>query len=271
MAVEVTSASTASTRQQIDSLSRCSASSGAPTEWDPASLASQLRLSITATMQTYTTISCFLCALSVVVYVETPEKSRCELMDLDSFATAMGVVAWAAIAMFTAAIGLSILVVFDIDGVPDELLLLHLKQSVGLYNLPLISLISGLALNIVAFVIDAGLRLGCNVIGGLSVLAGLCFILVVGMFFYLRRRRQRLNRYSPGSQTRLYGISWLATYIDRVPAKLRGVEQLRMVALTATTNDLHNMERTTAQSTPKNAQIVPQPAHQPVEQMNAAL
>ena len=185
---------------------------------DRLALAASLRVSITSSMQTFMTAAAFLAALSAVVLVELPDESKCEDLPYPEWAEYQGVFSWLGLSMLVTDLFAAMLVVIDIDGVPDDLLLDHAYCSTWLHNMPVHLLVLGITFNTLAFIIDSGLRHGCRHLHLNGAISAGCYVLVFGSFCYMRHRRKALRH---DARYQHVGHAWLATYADRLPEKER--------------------------------------------------
>jgi hypothetical protein len=114
-------------------------------------------------------------------------------------------------------------IIADLDGVPQKYLFQHLQQTSVriIYQLPQLSMTSGVVFLAVGYSLDVGERSGCEFLY-FGCLAASAFLSLVGMLFWsLKRARKRLRRdcvegNDDCSNDLVLGRYYIATWRDRL-------------------------------------------------------
>jgi len=176
-----------------------------------------LRTNISINQQNLCLISGFMCSLAGAVYTNPPEEGLC-LGDTGVIATS--VIQWFAMGFFFLTICGSVLLASDIDGVPDILLVAHLKEIEHIFGCVTICTAVGMWLIAIGYGIDIGERNGClmTVLGLAS--APVFPAIVTALFYYLRSKRLRLlkaHNQNLGKKNRFRKFRRCTTWMDRIP------------------------------------------------------
>ena len=126
----------------------------------------------------------------------------------------------------------TILLLADVDGVPDYLLLAHLRSVRFVHSLPTIFAYLGIWTSLFAYMIDITERLGCHHgVTGL-IICGSGLGLSAFLWWVLRRARRRLSERQRKFRTEEeqeemtfdfhLGRAWFTTWADRVPKRIGG-------------------------------------------------
>ena len=183
-----------------------------------ASAVAELRGMIRSQMTNAGILASFLCALANAIYVEPPAVPHClGRRGLD----VVLVIEWIAMGCFFVTIMTSVVLSSDVDGVPDDMLHLHLcRASVQyLHALPQFMTLMGTLFLAIGYGLDIGERLGCFWTW-MGIGAAMGFVtLVIAIGALARSFRQELNTDEPaaaGQQTRrALGVSIFTTWVDR--------------------------------------------------------
>lgn len=128
----------------------------------------QLRESINAALQNNALVASFLTGLSSMIYAEPPGEHLCwyNASDPDRqpeddpyyINNILRDFAYVSICCFIMSVVLSILLATDLDGVPDHLLLVHLKNVRFIHSLPMFATMLGTTVMAMGYGIDLGTR-----------------------------------------------------------------------------------------------------------------
>ena len=182
---------------------------------------SGLRQSINGHLLNVGVLSAFMSSLAASVYVGMPQSPQCLGADAVKVAVTLQ---WFSMGSFFLAITATVLLASDLAGVPDLLLIEHLRGSLLEQALPSVLAGCGLWLMAIGYGIDLGERNGCawSVVG--IGAAPLFPAVVSGFLFYLRSKRRRLNKLLTSRQSSAHpvrlGGSLFNTWYDCVPRRV---------------------------------------------------
>jgi len=165
--------------------------------------------------------ACFLVALAGQIYIESPqiEDAICESwlwkhkVHLICEFTSMG--------CFFASIMLAMALQLDVDGVPDRVLILHLKSTRTIHKICQVSTYVGVIFMAAGYAIDLTERTGCD----FAYYAWACasffvFFSAIAPLFYLRRKRRALKSLISGKYPEIphsLGSSVLVPFYEIIP------------------------------------------------------
>ena len=200
-----------------------------------------LRDTINASLQNNAMIASFLTGLSAIIYTDPSEEHHCfynasdpdrQFTDdpytinhyiLDAAYFSMG--------CFIVSVVLSILLATDLDGVPDHLLLVHLKAVRFFHALPMAATTLGTAVMAVGYGIDLGERNGCLHMYVAITMVSLLVLSYIFLQLRLRQHRRNLNRYLNNSEAEeLMRSDDHPSFGGKAKAKRRK-QELRLVSL----------------------------------------
>jgi len=155
-------------------------------------------------------LSAFMCALANGIYVNPPEDPKCRG---DSGVKTIYIIEWVSMGCFFLVIILTVILASDMDGVPDYLLLRHLKTNLMLYTLPQPFLYVGLMLLACGYGVDLDERIGCPTFR-FGTVAAPCFpLLTFAILKYAQGCRRKTGVSFPAVRTHL-GVSVFSTWSD---------------------------------------------------------
>ena len=189
-------------RSSPPSLPRPNQSPTATTEAPPANAVAlaashgiELRATVHNGLQNVGIVAAFMTALAGQIYSNVPQLDAGNSGCFGAVAVqVMLTLEWFAMGCFFATIGMSIVLALDIDGVPDRMLPLHLRQTSFCFALPYAFTALGMVLMPAGYGIDLGERTGScyfTIIGCISCSLFPVFVLVV--LIWLRRKRKQLS------------------------------------------------------------------------------
>lgn len=145
-----------------------------------------------------------------------PEGGLCYGPDM---VRASHVLFWVSLGWFFLCVSSSLVIVADLHGVPQRLILEHLKNKYVrfIYQVPEISIIGGVVFLAAGYTVDIGERAGCYFLY-CGMIAAPGFVGSVGLLFYvLRNDRRRLNSMlDTDIDDEPLGRSLIATWRDRL-------------------------------------------------------
>lgn len=200
-----------------------STTSGKTFDWKPELVAQELRDSINSSMVNVGVLAALMLALAGAIYTDpAPIPGKCigEPIQLAEM-----VIVWMAMGMFFFATIGAMVLYMDVEGVPTNMMLLHLSSKVQMafYCLPHLSTALGIFLTALAYGIDIGERGGCPfLIFGLIAAPMFVFAIYLLWKFGRDRRKKLIKKYcalnnvdyddKEASKT----VSLFATWSDRV-------------------------------------------------------
>lgn len=123
---------------------------------------------------------------------------------------------WHAVGIFFFCMMLSVLLIADLEGVPDEILISHLNDVELAHAAVPVLCFYGVSILAVAYGIDIVVRNGCELkLLGL-VGAPILVVFMAVVWVYLRRKRRSAFRKAGLSADNL---RWLVTWMDRIPTR----------------------------------------------------
>ena len=186
--------------------------------------AQRLRSALQQSLQNIGILAAFMCALAGQIYVSPPLEGLCygqTSIDL------MLYLEWFAMGFFFISITSTVVLSSDIEGVPDSLLIEHVRGSVLVQAMPHAVTQLGLLVMAVGYGVDLNERVGCEVFP-FGLIAAPCFpVGVLGFSAYVKHRRKELGRCSvkagAGSalgdeegDTWALGVSWFVPWADLI-------------------------------------------------------
>lgn len=189
----------------------------------PEVVAQELRDSINSSMVNVGVLAALMLALAGAIYTDpAPIPGKCVG---ESIQLAEMVIVWMAMGMFFFETIGAMVLYMDVEGVPTNMMLLHLSSKVqmGFYCLPHLATALGIFLTATAYGIDIGERGGCPfLIFGLIAAPMFVFAIYLLWKFGRDRRKKLIKRYcainnihfdeKEASRT----VSLFATWSDRV-------------------------------------------------------
>ena len=159
-----------------------------------------------------------MCALANGIYVNPPEDPKCRG---ESGVKTMYIIEWVSMGCFFLVIILTVILASDMDGVPDYLLLRHLKTNLMLYTLPQPFLYVGLMLLACGYGVDLDERIGCPTFR-FGTVAAPCFpLLTFAILKYAQGCRRKTGASFPAVRTHL-GVSVFSTWSDLLQVSAGG-------------------------------------------------
>ena len=158
-------------------------------------------------------ISAFLCTLANAIYVNPPSKLRC---GGKTRIEAVWIIEWVSMGCFFLVIVLTVILSTDLDGMPDEMLVFHLKRNVLLYASPLPFAIVGTFLLALGYGMDLDERVGCGIIPFGSVAAPCFPALVMMVIVYAKERRKGSAAEHAGGGHKRLGRAVFSTWWDLI-------------------------------------------------------
>jgi hypothetical protein len=157
-------------------------------------------------------LSAFLCALADAVYVSPPLDPKCHG---ESAVVAIHIIEWCAMGGFFLVIVLTVILATDMDGVPDDFLVEHLKSNQILYSSPHPVAHVSIMLLAVGYGMDLDERAGCPHFT-MGAIAAPCFPLLtfVIMKYAQHRRRRSGMMFSGGGKSFPLGKNVFSTWAD---------------------------------------------------------
>jgi hypothetical protein len=151
-----------------------------------------------------------MCALANGIYVNPPEDPKCRG---ESGVKTMYIIEWVSMGCFFLVIILTVILASDMDGVPDYLLVRHLKTNLLLYTLPQPFVYVGLMLLACGYGVDLDERIGCPTFR-FGTVAAPCFpLLTFAILKYAQGCRRKTGVSFPAVRTHL-GVSVFSTWSD---------------------------------------------------------
>lgn len=173
--------------------------------------AQRLRTTLTNSLVNMGLLSAFMCALANGIYANPPDDPKCLG---ESSVKTVYIIEWVSMGCFFLVIILTVILASDMDGVPDDLLVRHLRANKSLYTLPQPFAYGGLMLLACGYGVDLDERVGCPTFR-FGTLAAPCFpLLTFAVLKYAQSRRRRTGN-ATVTETRLpLGVSLFATWSD---------------------------------------------------------
>jgi len=199
---------------------------------DPLYLTGQtLRDTVHAGLQNLGILSAFMTALSGQVYIDAPSEPQC--FGIDAVKTQL-LMMWMSMGFFFFSMATTVLLAFDLDGIPNQLLVTHLRRSRFLYSLPGLCTLLGIILMCTGYGIDVGERMGCAYSLFGFVAAPMFAVAVISVAVYTKYLRSNILGKASAERHGLhtfrqavllttqqkrsnYGNSWFTTWADRLP------------------------------------------------------
>ena len=170
----------------------------------------KLRETLTNGLVSLGVLAAFLCSLGGAIYVSPPPDPICRGMESVQLIL---ILEWLSMGCFFLVIIVTVILAADMDGVPDDFLVIHLRDTWFLYALPFPFLYIAIFLLAIGYGLDLDERLGCPVFRfGLIVAPGFPSAVVMIMILARRRRQISGSRYGQGKFD--VGRSWFMTWID---------------------------------------------------------
>ena len=172
----------------------------------------QLRTTLANSLVNMGLLSAFLCALADAIYVSPPLDPKCHG---ESAVVAIHIIEWCALGGFFLVIVLTVILATDMDGVPDDFLVEHLKSNQILYSSPHPMAHLSIMLLAVGYGMDLDERAGCPHFT-MGAIAAPCFPLLtfVIMKYAQHRRRRSGMMFSGGGKSFPLGKSVFSTWAD---------------------------------------------------------
>ena len=184
-----------------------------------------LRAKVQSQHQNIGVVAAFMAALAGQAYFgAVTDRPRCLGEDAVAWQIA---IQWFTMGMFFAAINSSILMLMDLAGVPDGLLVRHMESSAAqcTHALPAACTLVGTIALAMGYAIDLGERLGCRYSVAGFVCAPLFAGFTVALGLFMRRtRRQLFMRHMPPAATPtpcLLGRAYINTWHDKIQFERR--------------------------------------------------
>ena len=172
----------------------------------------QLRTTLTNSLVNMGLLSAFLCALADAIYVSPPLNPKCHG---ESAVVAIHIIEWCAMGGFFLVIVVTVILATDMDGVPDDIIIDHLKNNQMLYTSPHLMAHVSIMLLAVGYGMDLDERAGCPHFT-MGTIAAPCFPLLTFVIIkYAQHRRRRSGMlFSGEGKTFPLGTSVFATWAD---------------------------------------------------------
>ena len=172
----------------------------------------QLRTTLTNSLVDMGLLSAFLCALADAIYVSPPLNPKCHG---ESAVVAIHIIKWCAMGGFFLVIVVTVVLATDMDGVPDDIIIDHLKNNQMLYTSPHLMAHVSIMLLAVGYGMDLDERAGCPHFT-MGTIAAPCFPLLTFVIIkYAQHRRRRSGMlFSGEGKTFPLGGSVFATWAD---------------------------------------------------------
>ena len=172
----------------------------------------QLRTTLTNSLVNMGLLSAFLCALADAIYVSPPLNPKCHG---ESALVAIHIIEWCAMGGFFLVIVVTVILATDMDGVPDDFIIDHLKNNQILYTSPHLMAHVSIMLLAVGYGMDLDERAGCPHFT-MGTIAAPCFPLLTFVIIkYAQHRRRRSGMlFSGEGKTLPLGRSVFATWAD---------------------------------------------------------
>ncbi len=148
----------------------------------------QLRSTLSNSLVNTGILSVFLCALADAVYVSPSLNPTCKGA---KGVQMVFVIEWCSMACFFLVIVVTVILSTDMEGVPDDLLVAHLKDNILLYSFHYPLAHVGIMLLAVGYGMDLDERVGCLLIP-FGAIAAPCFpVITFAIMRYAQIRRRR--------------------------------------------------------------------------------
>lgn len=148
----------------------------------------QLRTTLANSMVNMGLLSAFLCALADAIYVSPPLDPKCHG---ESAVIAIHIIEWCAMGGFFLVIVVTVILSTDMDGVPDDFLVGHLKSNQMLYTSPHPIAHMSIMLLAIGYGMDLDERAGCPYFTWGAVAAPCFPVLTFIVMKYTQHRRRR--------------------------------------------------------------------------------
>ena len=158
-------------------------------------------------------ISAFLCTLANAIYVNPPSELRC---GGQTRIEAVWIIEWVSMGCYFLVIMLTIILATDMDGLPDETLIFHLKRNALFYASPLPFAIAGTFLLALGYGMDLDERVGCGIMPFGSVAAPCFPALVISVMVYAKERRKASAAACDGGGPARLGRAVFSTWWDLI-------------------------------------------------------
>lgn len=207
----------ASARQKVDKLDD---------EMEQQLLVADVAEGISNEFKTISLIAALLSSWSCTVYAgeNVPEEGLCLG---EPMVKATKVLFWISLGWFFLCVSSTLVIIADLDGIPQHLLFEHLSQkSVRvIYLIPELSMIGGVLFLAAGYATDIGERAGCPylIFAAIAAPGFVCFTALI--FFVLKSNRSKLNtKLQIGNHNNPLGKHMIATWRD----KLQAIENLSL-------------------------------------------
>ena len=173
----------------------------------------RLRTTLTNSLVNMGLLSAFMCALANGIYANPPGDPMCRG---ESAVRTMTIIEWVSMGCYFLVIMLTIILSTDMDGLPDETLIFHLKRNALFYASPLPFAIAGTFLLALGYGMDLDERVGCGIMPFGSVAAPCFPALVISVMVYAKERRKASAAACAGGGPARLGRAVFSTWWDLI-------------------------------------------------------
>ena len=198
-------------------------------------LSCELRQYIKNSLQNIGMLAAFMTALAAVVYVDYPGDMVCFGEAALKYQLTL---AWLSLAFFFLATIMTVLLLADMDGVPDSILLMHLFHTKWLHSVPPVCVGVGTFLMAFAYGIDIGERLGCAWTLFGMIMAPTFPLMCFCILFYMRYKRRQLTKHLSESDSHIrLGLAIMTPWADRIPWHIKTMGKAEKAVATKEKNE----------------------------------
>jgi hypothetical protein len=188
----------------------------------------RLRTTLTNSLVNMGLLSAFMCALANGIYANPPGDPMCRG---ESAVRTMTIIEWVSMGCFFLTIILTVILASDMDGVPDDLLVRHLRTNLRLYTAPQAFAYVGLMLLACGYGVDLDERIGCPTFRFGALAAPFFPLLTFAVMKYAQSRRRRTGASGENGDengaapTPALGLALFATWNDLLVSSPGGGEE----------------------------------------------